>query len=304
MGVRTTVVFTDLIGSTGVFESLGNAKAARMVTSLTDWVREVCQAQGGRVVKTLGDGVLAVFPDAERAVDAVVRMQRGYYQHNLQQPSGESMPMRIGVATGEVELLGDDCYGDAVNVAARLNDLAGPDEILIDSPGLEQLERDDGVRLRFLGPINVRGRVEPCQVYQIDWQEHEPAELMTMIAGSEPTMAPRPGEGVEQQIELVWQDERKDFRSYELPILLGRIYHADFMVNDPRVSRSHGRIEWRNGHIMLVDVSSYGTWVRYDGNANELQLRRDECVLYGSGELALGAPFSDPGAPLVRFAVR
>lgn len=303
MGIRTTVVFTDLIGSTGVFEVQGNVKAAQAITGLTHWIREVCEAHGGRVVKTLGDGVLAVFPESGHAIDAVVQLQRGHQQHILQQSLELAMPMRIGVATGEVEIVDSDCYGDAINVAARLNDLAGPNEILVDSAGLDPAERADGVRFRSLGLISVRGRQEPCSVYQVEWQDHEPSELVTLLAGAE-TVDPQPhGPAPGQQIELAWMDERKSFMSFELPIHIGRIYHSDFMVNDPRVSRTHARVEWRNGHIMLVDVSSYGSWVRFDGNASELQLRRDECVLYGSGAMALGASFADATAPIVRFTV-
>src|SRR5512141_1748677 len=76
MGASTTVVFADLAGSTGVYEALGNARAAEVITRLTQWIRRVCESSGGRVVKTLGDGVLAVFPDARAAIAAVVTLQR------------------------------------------------------------------------------------------------------------------------------------------------------------------------------------------------------------------------------------
>ena len=54
---------------------------------------------------------------------------------------------------------------------------------------------------------------------------------------------------------------------------------------------------------MLVDVSSYGTWVRFAGANAAVLLRREECVLYGSGDIALGAPFSDSSVPVVTFKV-
>ena len=68
----------------------------------------------------------------------------------------------------------------------------------------------------------------------------------------------------------------------------------------------HARIEWRQGAFVLTDVSSYGTWVRFSSNGmgtapTELALRRQECVLLGAGEMALGAPFSDFTVPTVAF---
>ena len=105
------------------------------------------------------------------------------------------------------------------------------------------------------------------------------------------------------QIELVWMDLKKTFKSFELPIHIGRLRKAQFVVNDPRVSRTHARIDWRNGCVMLVDVSSYGCWVRFSAAGSDLLLRREECVLHGRGEIALGSSFADPSAPIVSFSV-
>lgn len=73
------------------------------------------------------------------------------------------------------------------------------------------------------------------------------------------------------------------------------------MVNDQRVSRLHAKIEWRDNHFVLSDLSSYGTWVKFAGSDTELALRRGECVLHGNGDIALGAPFSDFTVPTVSF---
>ena len=72
MGANSTVVFADLTGSTRVFEAMGNARATDTVTRLTQWIGGVCEAHGGRVVKMLGDGVLAIFPAGDIATAAVL----------------------------------------------------------------------------------------------------------------------------------------------------------------------------------------------------------------------------------------
>jgi class 3 adenylate cyclase len=303
MGSPTTVVFTDLIGSTSVFETLGNVRATQAVTQITRQISDVFEAHGGRVVKTLGDGVLAVFSNAQVAINAVVAMQRGHQKKILQLSPAERMPVRVGVATGAVEVVDKDCYGDAVNVAARLNDLAGPHEIWVNSTELDYVDRGDGVHYRYLGSINVRGRAEPCIVYQVEWKENEPSELLTMQAEFDPLEPSARGDALGQEVELSCAGQTRVFRSFELPVHIGRIPHSEFMVNDPRVSRTHARIDWRHGRIMLVDVSSYGCRVRFEGGG-EMQLRREECVLHGRGEIALGAAFSDAAAPVVRFFVR
>lgn len=303
MGVNTTVVFTDLTGSTSVFESLGNIRATRAVTQLTRWICEMLQARGGQVIKTLGDGVLTVFSDATVAVNAVVELQRQHQMNLLQQPLAEHLPIRVGVATGEVEIVNGDCYGNAVNIASRLSDLAGAHEIWAESPDLDYSSRANGIRYRPLGPISVRGRVEPCHVYKVEWHEDQSTDFITMQGDLDPMSKAAKGDALGQEVHLTWGDQNRVFRAFELPVHIGRIRHCEFVVADPRVSRTHARLEWRHGRIVLIDMSSYGTWIRFVGARSELLLRREECVLHGKGLVALGAAFTDASAPTVSFEI-
>jgi len=300
MGANSTVVFADLTGSTRVFEAMGNARATETVTRLTQWIGGVCEAHGGRVVKSLGDGVFAIFAEGIGATRAVLEMQRNHQKRLQTWPAPLRMELQIGVASGEVVEVDGDCYGDAVNLASRLSDLAGPGQIWATESVIEQLHGGE-VRHRSLGPINIRGKNEMPVVHRIDWQD-EVSEFLTMPASL--VHQPRGPDSSFGQIELAWLDVRSMFRADELPIHLGRVDEAQFVVNDPRVSRLHARIEARQGSCVLVDVSTYGTWVRFHGTAGasgEIALRRDECVLHGSGEIGLGAPLSDFSAPTISF---
>jgi adenylate cyclase len=304
MGVQTTVVFTDLHGSTAVFEALGNAVATDTVTKITRWIGQQCVQGGGRIVKTLGDGVLAMFPDEQHAVTAMVELQRAYTARIMPKQIAFHMPVRIGVASGEVEIVAGDCYGDAVNVAARLCDLCGPSQIWANAAALKGVREANGMTFRELGPINIRGRAEPCKVFQIEWHEDVASELMTMQADMDLDDPRNERDALGREIELKWLENTKRFKSFELPIQIGRVRDADFVVNDPRVSRIHARIEWRNGSVVFVDASSYGSWVRFLGaRGSDVLLRREECVLHGKGELALGASFSDLSVPTVSFSI-
>jgi len=305
MGVQATVVFTDLHGSTAVFEALGNVRATETVTEITAWIASRCHSFGGHVVKTLGDGVLVLFPDGRSAVKAVVDLQRLHMKRMLQESRHLSLPIRVGVARGDVEIVDGDCYGDAVNVASRLCDLSGPNQIWASAAALNEVEEAQGVTFRILGPINIRGRAEPCTVYQIEWHEEEAAELLTMQGDLDPAFVTGEADPLGREVELQWQGTAKSFQSFDLPIHIGRVRTVEFMVNDPRVSRTHARLEWRNGSVMLVDTSSYGSWVRFSGDVgSDVLLRRDECVLHGHGEIALGGSFADATVPVVTFQVK
>ena len=303
MSVHATVVFTDLFGSTSVYEALGNAQATQAVTQVTKWIASTIGAHGGRVVKLLGDGVLALFRNNRSAINAVVEIQRKHQERMVREPVAHRLPIRIGVACGDVEIVASDCYGDAVNVAARLSDLSGANQIWANSAALEGINEAEGVRFRVLGPISIRGRAEPCTVHQVDWEDDAASSLLTMQSDMVPLFDPSEVDTLGGQIELSWMDVKKSFKSFDLPIHIGRLRQAEFVVDDPRVSRTHARIDWRNGSMMLVDLSSYGCWLRFSGDGSDLLLRREECVLHGQGEISLGSSFADVSAPTLRFSV-
>lgn len=298
---EVTVVFADLTGSTGVFETLGNAKATQAITRLTDWMGKVCAAHEGHVVKNLGDGVLMVFTDNADALDAVTEMQRVHADRIKGWPEALKMRLQVGLARGEVIEQAGDFFGDAVNVASRLSDLSGPDQILGTETVINQLPPDSTVRFRSLGAMDIRGRQETCMVYRVEWQNEVLTEYFTVPASLSETPPPRdasqPG-----AISLSWLDVRATFTSAQLPIHVGRDAEAQFVINDPRVSRLHVRLIWRAGTFHLEDTSSYGTWVRFAGNHAVINLRRQECALLFEGEMALGAPFEDFTVPTVAFA--
>jgi hypothetical protein len=214
------------------------------------------------------------------------------------------MPLRIGVVRGSVVVVDDDCYGDAVNTASRLSELTGPHQIWVNDKAIENSSKLNDVHFRFLGPIAIRGRSEPCNVYQVEWQEDQNSEYFTVQAPANAISTSTIVDALGGQIELTYHESQQAFQAFELPIHIGRFRKVDFIVNDPRVSRTHARIEWRNGSFMLVDESSYGSWVRFAGSGTDLMLRRDECVLHGHGQIALGTSFIDPSAPVISFLVR
>lgn len=304
MGTQVTIVFTDLHGSTAVYESLGNVRATQAVTDITQWISQQCVAHGGRVIKTLGDGVLAMFTEPQSAVRAVVELQRAHFKRDLAAPQEARLPMRIGVASGEVEMVSGDCYGDAVNVASRLCDLCGPHQIWANSASLASANEPTGVSFRALGPIAIRGRAEPCSVTQVEWRQEEFSDFLTVNGKVEDAYFTGRSDVLGREIDLHYADQHKGFKSFELPVHIGRVRAVEFRVDDPRVSRNHARLDWRNGSIVLTDVSSYGSWVRFAGDlGSAVFLRRQECVLHGKGEIALGASFTEASVPVVAFSV-
>jgi adenylate cyclase len=294
-----TIAFVDLTGSVSVFETLGNDRAAKAVTKLTQWIGSVGLEHNGKVVKMLGDGVLLSFTNNRLAVECMSLIQQEHAQRVAQWPNRLKLMMQIGMARGQVVQVDGDCFGDAVNVASRLSDLAGPEQILVNDTVIRKLGKAHTVRSRSLGPIRIKGRVEPAEVFRIEWQTEMLSEFLTLPADLHALR--KTTESVFGGIELGWLDASQSFNLTDLPLKIGRVPEANFVVNDPRVSRLHASIDIRSGNYLLEDTSSYGTWVRFTGVENMISLRRQECLLHSDGEFAMGAPFTDISAPTVSF---
>jgi adenylate cyclase len=294
-----TIAFVDLTGSVSVFDTLGNDRAARAITKLTQWIGTVGLEHNGKVVKMLGDGVLLSFTNNKLAVECMSLIQQEHAKRVAQWPDRLKLMMQIGMARGQVVQVDGDCFGDAVNVASRLSDLAGPEQILVNETVIRKLGARHSVRSRSLGPIRIKGRIEPAEVFRIEWQTEVLSEFLTLPADLQALH--RSAESVFGGIELAWLDHVELHNLTDLPIQIGRVPEADFVVNDPRVSRIHARIDIRSGTYLLEDMSSYGTWVRFAGADNAIALRRQECLLHSDGEFSMGVPFSDISAPTVRF---
>jgi adenylate cyclase len=294
-----TIAFVDLTGSVSVFETLGNDRATKAITKLTQWIGSVGTANGGQVVKMLGDGVLLSFTNNLTALEAMTQVQQEHAKRLARWPNRLKLMMQIGIARGQVIQVDGDCFGDAVNVASRLSDLAGPEQILVTDAVIRQLEPRSGVRSRSLGPMRIKGRVELCEVFRIEWQTEMLSEFLTLPADLH--QLGMKSESVFGGIELGWLEVSHAFNLTDLPLKIGRVPEADFVVNDPRVSRLHVSIDVRSGNYVLEDISSYGTWVRFGGAENAIALRRQECLLHSDGEITLGAPFTDLSAPTVSF---
>jgi adenylate cyclase len=293
-----SVVFADLVGSTGIFERLGDETAGRFVTQLTTALAKVFEQHQGRVVKLLGDGLFVVFAAEQQAVTACIAIQE-QLQEKPVRPGGTGRPvqMQMGIEAGEIVEIEGDCYGDAVNSAARLADLAGAGQILATQRVRSALPQPLQDKLRSLGPMYLRGKSDATEVFRVEWQAGHEADATVMGAslGSH--------SGGEAHLDISVDGQRLQMQPRGEPITLGRSVTADLPVNDSRVSRLHATVEWRGGHFVLTDASSFGTWVYFGNQPEPVVLRRTECYLVGQGQIALGCDRGADAAPIASFAV-
>jgi len=287
---HAAVLFADVAGSTSLYELMGDAGALARIGGCLARLREVVNAAGGRVIKSIGDELMCAFPDATTALRAASDMQL------LQTKSEPALSLRIGFHAGETIERDGDLFGDTVNVAARVVEYAKPMQILTTEPTALALPEFMRTGTRKLGSLNVRGRQHPVELYEIVWQW---SSELTMV---DPSCAAIQAEASERRLTLVYRG-----RSYEFPreatnMTLGRGEDNDIVVPVRQASRLHGRIELRQAVFVLVDVSTNGTFVRIDGG-DELVLRREALPLHGTGVISLGHSTSSTAkSDLVEFS--
>ena len=163
-----TILFTDVEGSTALTQRLGDAKARAVLRNHERIVREALRAHGGAEVKAMGDGFMASFSSATRALECAVAMQRAFAAHS--ESAKEPIRVRIGLNAGEPIAEEADLFGTAVNMAARIAAQAAGGEILA-SDVVRQLVAGKGFLFADRGEVELRGFEEPMRLYEVRWRE-------------------------------------------------------------------------------------------------------------------------------------
>jgi class 3 adenylate cyclase len=164
-----TILFTDVEGSTALTERLGDAKARAVLRNHERIVREALRAHGGAEVKAMGDGFMASFSSATRALECAIAMQRAFATHDDEHPE-TPIRVRIGLNAGEPIAEDEDLFGTAVILAARIAAQAQGGEILA-SDVVRQLVAGKGFLFADRGEVALRGFEGPVRLYEVRWEE-------------------------------------------------------------------------------------------------------------------------------------
>lgn len=279
--LTAAVLFADIEGSTALYDRLGDAMALARIGPCMARMKAIVVGGQGRVIKSIGDGVMCLFPNAADALRAGVDMQIA------QTDREDGLALRIGFHAGEVILRDGDVYGDTVNVASRIEELAKGEQILTTGPTVALLPEYLRHGLRRVGQVDVRGKEQPVDSYEVIWRWSDDLTVMESISGlHEPDTA---------RLSLSYRGRAMQLSCTDREFTIGREPGCDLVVPQPRASRLHGRIEYRGGVFVLLDLSANGTFVHFDGD-REFVLRRSFVPLRGSGRIGLGLSTNGMGA--------
>ena len=163
----TTVMFTDIVGSTRMTQTHGDESAQELVRKHNEIVRGALTACEGTEIKHTGDGIMASFKSTARAIESAVQMQQGFATHNQANPDRE-LKIRIGVNAGQPIHEEGDLFGTTVQLAARICDKADPGQILA-SNVVRELCAGGTINFEKAGEFDMKGVEGPVPTFQVPW---------------------------------------------------------------------------------------------------------------------------------------
>ena len=292
---QRAVLFVDVTDSTKIYESLGDTVALAVINGLFGHLEKSVAKFSGTVVKTLGDGMVCVFEDPDDGFRAACEMQSSVT--SLAQRASNRLQVKIGLTYGSVILSKGDVFGDTMNVCARLVTLANPEQILTSGQTVEALSPGLRTRCRELFPTRIKGKAGEVPVSDIIWR-YDPAVTETNLTRAQ--LAPN----TQMALKLIYRANIFVVNRNRPLLQIGRDDSNDIVIVSLFASRLHSRVQARDGHFVLTDLSTNGTFLLVDEHSSEVHLRREEAVLGGRGWIGLGKSAATHGDHSVRFALQ
>jgi len=289
---KFAILFADVSGSTALYEKLGDQRALAGIEAVLSELRKAIALHRGQVVKTIGDEVMAVFATADGAMQAACDMQTRIA--GIPPTDNLRLAIRVGFHYGPAIEDKGDFFGDAVNTAARMAGLAKGGQVITNSPTVDALSPLLRASTRDLDTMPVKGKQEEIRIFEVVWQDSD--DLTALAARELPAGTPAP------TLTLNYGNRVLTLGPTQQSASLGRDVGNDLAISDKLASRVHCKIEWRRGKFFLVDQSTNGTYVTFEGDA-EIMLKREQLLLRGCGVICLGASAATAGAKCVAFAV-
>ncbi len=172
-----TLLFTDIADSTRYFETMGDIRGRQMIQTHNDLLFPVIEKYKGRIIKTIGDSIMASFDDPEKSVRCAVEMQKKLSDYNKKQDGTHKIKVRMGLHFGEAVVDGVDLFGDMVNTSARVEARANADEIIISSSLKDRID-EKAFSIVFLGSDYVKGKDRKIDFYIVNWNARNSDEIM------------------------------------------------------------------------------------------------------------------------------
>jgi adenylate cyclase len=277
--IEVAVLFADVVGSTRLFELMGDLRARDMITTCLDVMRTATEQHNGTVIKTIGDEIMATFASADDALNAAAQMQKQIAEHTELRVEGQPVSIRVGCHFGPVVLETRDVFGASVHTANRMTSQAKAGQIMTTAATVDRLSPEWRSAVRQIDVATIRGQGGEVALFEVLWQTEDVTSMLPSIALTNVRKALRLRLSVQDRVVVL--DETRP------QIAIGRADDNDLVVRGNLISRLHARIEFSRNRFTLTDQSTNGTFVQIVGQ-EEAFVRRDSMPIKGEGFIGLG----------------
>lgn len=288
-----TILFADICGSTRLYEVLGDLKGRATVARCLRVMSEATGHFGGRVIKTIGDEIMAVFDSPDAAAEAACEMQERITDSMI--VDGNRVLIRVGFHHGRTLADQNDIFGDAVNIASRIASRAKAGEILTTGGSMTAMTSTWQPATRHVDRAVIRGKQDEVDLYEVLWKEED----VTRVDDTGPDAGVQFRNGG-FSLNLAYANRAVEVCDSRPAVAMGRSDQNDLVIKHNLISRIHARIELRRGSFLLVDQSINGTYVRFD-TGEELFVRRESLPIRGNGLIGLGQSVREDSPEAVHF---
>lgn len=287
---EVAILFADVVGSTELYESLGDETARETVGRCLDIMKTATEKFAGRVIKTIGDEVMAVFGTVDEAMSAASDMQKNISDNQGLRADGKRVSIRVGCHFGPVVQEARDIFGAAVHTANRMTSQAKARQIVTTGSTVDLMGPDWKAVARQIDVATVKGKRDEVALFEVLWSPEEATSMLPTI-GWEAQAA-----SAQQVLVLTFRGITLEIGPEKQGVTLGRADENEVVVKGNLISRVHARIEKRRQKFVLIDESTNGTFLQ-NVQGEEIFLRRDSTELSGEGIIGLGR-VAKPGTAL------
>ncbi len=282
-------MFADVVGSTQLYEKLGDHAALDCINQCISRMADITTLFDGMVINTIGDEIMCRFDTADNAVRAACRIHEVFNTEPIKHHN-VILSLRIGIHFGEIVRQEDNVFGDVVNVASRVANIAIAKQIITTQALIDELSESLVLKTREFDHIKIKGKQEPLKLFEVLWENRD----ITMIRSAVSSLHAK------QNLQLVYKEQRKVLHYQSTTFSIGRHPGSDLIVEAELVSRLHAYCVYRRGKFILVDQSTNGTFVK-SSDGQEIYLRREELPLIGSGVIGLGESTKVNNGQLIQY---
>jgi class 3 adenylate cyclase len=291
--IELAILFADVVGSTRLYELMGDLRARDMVAICIDVMRSATEQRQGTVIKTMGDEVMSTFPSADEALNAAAQMQQQISSHAQLKVDGQPVSIRIGCHFGPVMLENRDVFGATVHTANRMTSQAKAGQIITTAATVERLSPEWRASCRQIDVATLKGQGNEVALYEVLWQSEDVTSMVPAIS-----MNSRPVRLLRLRIRANDRDLVVD--EQHSSITIGRAEDNDVVIKGNLISRLHARIEISRSKFVLIDQSTNGTFVQ-TADGEESFVRRDSLQIKGQGTIGLGRLPEHDSPQTIRF---